>query len=88
MLDSSFQQDLTENLANGYTKNFAHISSGHKLMPEQAAAGLWTTALDTAKFGLHIQNILRGRDGLILKEIVKKMVTPQHNELLKLKGTL
>lgn len=58
MLDSSFRQDLIENLANGYTKNFKRILGGHKLMLEQAAAVLWTTALDMAKFGLHIQNIL------------------------------
>lgn len=88
MLDSTFRQNLTENLAQGYTKKFERVPGGHKLMPEQAAAGLWTTALDMAKFGLHIQNILRGRAGLISQKLAKKMVMPQHNELLKLEGTL
>ena len=34
------------------------IPGGRNLMPEQAAAGLWTTAEDLAGFGIHIQDLL------------------------------
>ncbi|MDE7290074.1 MAG: beta-lactamase family protein, partial [Oscillospiraceae bacterium] len=42
MSDSTFRQDVTENLAKGYTENSEPVKGGHMLMPEQAAAGLWT----------------------------------------------
>lgn len=87
MDDSSFRQDLTENLACGYTQNFQPVPNGHYLMPEQAAAGLWTTAADLARFGLHIQRILRGDEGLIPQGLARQMTAPQHEEWLELEGT-
>lgn len=87
MADSTFRQDITENLAKGYTENSEPVFGGHMLMPEQAAAGLWTTAADLAKFGIHIQNILRGVDGLIPKSLAELMTSPQHSDVFDMEGT-
>lgn len=87
MADSTFRQDVTENLAKGYAENAEPVFGGHMLMPEQAAAGLWTTAADLAKFGIHIQNILRGGDGLIPKNLAELMTSPQHSDVFDMEGT-
>lgn len=87
MADSTFRQDVTENLAKGYAENAEPVFGGHMLMPEQAAAGLWTTANDLAKFGIHIQNILRGEKGLIPKDLAELMIFPQHSDVFDMEGT-
>lgn len=87
MEDSTFRQYVTENLAKGYTENSEPILGGHMLMPEQAAAGLWTTAADLAKFGIHIQNILRGESGLIPQKLAELMTSPQHGDVFDMEGT-
>lgn len=87
MADSTFRQDVTENIAKGYTEKSEPVFGGHMLMPEQAAAGLWTTAADLAKFGIHIQNILRGVDGLIPKSLAELMTSPQHSDVFDMEGT-
>ena len=87
MTDSTYRQDVTERIARGYTTDWNPVPNGHQLMPEQAAAGLWTTAVDLAKFGIHLQNILRGKAGVIPQALVEEMVTPQHGDVLDLEGT-
>lgn len=87
MTESSFRQDLTENLAYGCEKERKPMEGGHNQMPEYAAAGLWTTPSDMAKFGIHIQKILRGEEGVILQSLAQKMITPQHSDLLNMEGT-
>jgi len=45
--------------------------------PEMAAAGLWTTATDLARFALDMQRALRGDEGTLLRrETVEEMITP------------
>lgn len=78
MNDSTFRQDISQKYVEGYSEAFMSGKYGHHLMPEQAAAGLWTTAADLARFGIHIQNILRGKPGLVSRELAQEMVTPQH----------
>lgn len=87
MEDSTFRQDADENLAKGYTENAKPVTGGHMLMPEQAAAGLWTTANDMARFGIHIQNILRGKNGLIPQKLAGLMISPQHGDVFDMEGT-
>ena len=87
MGDSTYRQDVTEHIAKGYTTDWNPVPGGHQLMPEQAAAGLWTTAVDLAKFGIHMQNILRGKAGIIPRALVEEMVTPQHGDVLDLEDT-
>jgi len=48
--------------------------------PEQAAAGLWTTPTDLARYCIEIQEILAGKtDGILKQETVKKMLTKHKN---------
>lgn len=74
---SSFNQFPKSNIANGYTRKGKMIYGGHLLMPQLAAAGLWSTASDLAKLGIHIQRILNGEHGLVSRELIEEMVEPQ-----------
>ncbi len=48
--------------------------------PEQAAAGLWTTPSDLARYCIEIQDIYMGRrEGLFLKETMERMLTKHKN---------
>ncbi len=87
MVDSTFRQDITGNIVEGYPLNRTPFPDGHNLMPEQAAAGLWTTASDLARFGIHLQNILRGKSGLIPQALVQEMIRPQHDDILDMENT-
>lgn len=87
MKESSFRQEQTESLAYGCEKGGRPMENGHNQMPEHAAAGLWTTPTDMARFGIHIQKILRGESGLISQGLAQRMITPQHSDVLDMEGT-
>lgn len=87
MTDSTFRQDITESIVQGYPIDRTPVPDGYNLMPEQAAAGLWTTASDLAKFGIHLQNTLRGKAGLVPQALVQEMIRPQHDDILDLENT-
>jgi CubicO group peptidase (beta-lactamase class C family) len=49
--------------------------------PEQAAAGLWTTPSDLAKYCMEIQNIRAGKeDGVLSRKLVDSMLTKHQND--------
>lgn len=49
--------------------------------PEQAAAGLWTTPTDLAKYCIEIQQIINGKEnGILSKETIGKMLTKHKND--------
>jgi CubicO group peptidase (beta-lactamase class C family) len=48
--------------------------------PEQAAAGLWTTPSELARYALHIQGILKGEAGILQKETVEAMLSKHQND--------
>jgi CubicO group peptidase (beta-lactamase class C family) len=53
------------------------VREGWHIYPEQAAAGLWTTPTDLAKFVLEIQQALRGPRGHVLQQsAAREMITP------------
>lgn len=80
MNDSIFQQPLGSELQDRAAR--AHQGKKvhrHKwnVYPELAAAGLWTTPSDLARFAIEIRNAYRGESDKILSEdTARKMLTP------------
>jgi CubicO group peptidase (beta-lactamase class C family) len=82
MLHSTYEQPLPAALAR-------HAASGHEhpdtvvpgrfhTYPELAAAGLWTTPSDLARWAISIANAYRGRPNKVLSaRAVREMLTPQ-----------
>lgn len=66
------------NVASAHPSNAIPMEGKWKTYPESAAAGLWTTPIDLAKYLIAIQNGLTSEDGSILnKHLLEIMVTPQ-----------
>lgn len=81
MSNSTFDQPLPSRLsntiANPYYPGYVSVKGGPHIYIEQAAAGLWTTPFDLAKFIISIQESLRGNPYQLLKpKFAKMMVTP------------
>lgn len=72
MSRSSFEQPMTEALATNAAR--AHNGAGRRsaaswhVYPEQAAAGLWTTPSDLARFAIEVQRAIRGPKGAVLTQ--------------------
>lgn len=80
MTDSAYQQPLAA--ARQALATSAHGPDGtavvgnHHVYPELQAAGLWTTAIDLAKWVIGVQQVLRGeRPGPISQAMAREMVT-------------
>jgi CubicO group peptidase (beta-lactamase class C family) len=81
MTDSTFEQPLPQTWQARAAR--AHGGAGESMgprwhvYPEQAAAGLWTTPVDLAKFAVELQRELAGKSTKILSRAnAKQMVTP------------
>lgn len=79
---SSFREPLppalAANAAAGHLPNGDEMKGGHFLYPESAAAGLWTTPTDLAKFVIEIQRSVQGKSNQVLtREMTQQMLTPQ-----------
>ncbi len=83
MKNSTYQQPLPQNL-------YRQAAVGHKegtgekipfrwfVHPEMAAAGLWTTPSDVARFAIELQQAYAGKSKKVLSpEMVKQMLTKQ-----------
>jgi CubicO group peptidase (beta-lactamase class C family) len=79
MTNSSYEQppfDTTE-LSTGYYGNGKSVTGKYHVYPEQAAAGLWTTPIDLAKYIIECQLALEGRSKKVLSQaMMKKRLTP------------
>lgn len=85
MTDSSFAQPLpaalAEKSARPHNREGKPFPGGAFTYPEQAAAGLWTTARDLAKFAIAIQQGAAGRhNGVLPPETTRTMLTPVMND--------
>ncbi len=78
---SSFEQPdsslANKELAVAYDRRGVAVQGGFKVYPELAAAGLWTTPTDLAKWALAISASLSGAaDGPIKQSTAKEMLSP------------
>lgn len=85
MTHSTYEQPLPEGLsaksATPYKRNGTPVEGGFHTYPEMAAAGLWTTPTDLARFAIEIQRSLRGDANHVLSAAMTKQmlsVVQQH----------
>jgi CubicO group peptidase (beta-lactamase class C family) len=83
MAHSSFVQPLLPSWADAAAIGHGWmtrvpVAGGRHSYPEQAAAGLWTTAGDLARFAIGVQAAYAGAaGGLLSAELAREMLTPQ-----------
>ena len=72
MTNSTYSQplpaDWRKKAATGYRSSGEEVEGKIHIYPEMAAAGLWTTPTDLAKFGIEVQLSLAGKSNKILKK--------------------
>ncbi|RIK73096.1 penicillin-binding protein [candidate division KSB1 bacterium] len=81
MTNSSYEQPLPPDwltrAAAGYRRDGSEVEGKRHIYPEMAAAGLWTTPIDLAKFAIEIQLSLKGKSNKVLSQkMTEKMLTP------------
>lgn len=78
MQDSSFDPPgQAANVALAHDEYGRRMDAPWRLHPEQAAASLWSTPTDLAKFIIEIQRALRGPKGTVLEQrSAQEMTTP------------
>jgi CubicO group peptidase (beta-lactamase class C family) len=81
MTDSGFDQPLSlerdSNAARAHGSGGESTGSKWNVYPELFAAGLWTTAIDLAKFSIEVQLSVHGRSNRILsRSMVQEMLNP------------
>jgi CubicO group peptidase (beta-lactamase class C family) len=85
MKHSTYQQPIPEPLvrevALGHNDKGQKIGGGFHVYPERAAAGLWTTSADLARFVIDLENCHAGRKGKLFSQAVaKKMLNRQASD--------
>ena len=85
MTNSTYSQplpaDWRKKAATGYRSDGREVEGKIHVYPEMAAAGLWTTPTDLAKFAIEMQLSLAGRSNKILsRNTVTTMTTPVVDE--------
>src|SRR5689334_14986858 len=82
MTNSTYEQPLPGPLeskaAHAHNQNgLTTDGAPWRIHPERAAAGLWTTPTDLAKFAIEVQQSLAGRSNKVLSRVTaQEMVTP------------
>jgi CubicO group peptidase (beta-lactamase class C family) len=84
MTHSTYQQPLPAELqataATPYSDDGTAVAGGAHTYPEMAAAGLWTTPSDLARYMIENQQSLAGKANHVLsRELTEQMVTPGKN---------
>lgn len=81
MTSSTYEQplpvDLRSSAATPYKASGMPIEGGFHTYPEMAAAGLWTTPTDLARYVIEIQQSLRGNANHVLSaDMTREMLVP------------
>lgn len=81
---STYRQPLPESMhgraASAYRSDGSKIDGNWHVYPEMAAAGLWTTPSDLARYVLQVQQSYAGGEGTILSQsTTREMLTPGMN---------
>ncbi len=80
MTHSTYENPLPPSLlkhaAAGYLPDKSPVEGKRHTYPEMAAAGLWTTAEDLARFAVEVQQALRGNGKVMSEAMARKMVEP------------
>jgi len=81
MTRSGHDQPLTperdRNAARAHNGRGAAMDAKWHVYPELAAAGLWTTPIDLAKFAIEVQLSTRGKSNKVLSQaMAREMITP------------
>lgn len=84
MKNSTYQQpllpEMAKSTATGHYNNRSLVEGRWHIYPEMAAAGLWTTPSDLARFAIGIQNAYAGKSGSVLsRSMTRQMLTDQKN---------
>lgn len=84
MAESTFEQPLPADLgtrtATGHYADRNLVKGRWHVYPEMAAAGLWTTPSDLARFAISIQHSFAGKPGGVLSQsMTRQMLTDQKN---------
>ena len=78
MRDSAFDQPLAPDrdgrAATGFDARGRPLPGGWRVHPELAAAGLWTTPADLARFAIGVAASMRGERGLLSPERARAML--------------
>ncbi len=81
MKESTYDQPLpaarVPEAAAGYLADGKPVPGKRHVYPEMAAAGLWTTASDLARFAIGLQKMLAGGKGPLDKTMAQNMITPR-----------
>lgn len=80
MVSSTFEQPLPAALAPlaavGHTAGTTPLPGDAHVYPELAAAGLWTTPSDLARFALALRAALDGQPSFLIRATATAMITP------------
>ena len=76
-----FQQNRRAEAASGHERLDTPVPGGFHVYPEMAAAGLWTTASDLARWAIALSKSYRGEPGGVLSSsMAKQMVSKQMHQ--------
>ena len=81
MTNSTYEQPLPaareRQAARAHDRSGARMGDPFHVYPEQAAAGLWTTPTDLAKFAIEVQLAVIGKSSRVLNQATaREMITP------------
>jgi CubicO group peptidase (beta-lactamase class C family) len=84
MADSTFEQplpaEIAKRTATGHYLDRTFVKGRWHIYPEMAAAGLWTTPSELARFAMGVQEAAAGKAGKTLsREMARQMLTAQKN---------